>query len=65
MTTKPSLFDLWKQAGGGTGTYDPQRYHDLLVEHGHLVSPGDEGYEDAAPGLPCGWPGKRTSEEQP
>src|SRR5579872_1838085 len=48
--------ELWRQAGGGTDSYDRDRYLDLLREHGHLLSPGDEGYDHAAPDLPCGWP---------
>ena len=52
---KPGPFELWQQAGG-----DGARYRDLMREHGHLLSPGDEGYEDAPRNLPCGWPGKRA-----
>jgi len=32
MSTRPSLFELWQQANG-----DPEEYHRLMVEHGHLV----------------------------
>jgi hypothetical protein len=50
---------LWQQAGGGTPDYDRNRYLTLMREHGHILSPGDEGYEDAPRSLPCGWPGNR------
>ena len=33
---------LWKQAHG-----DREEYHRLLREHGHILAPGDPGYEDA------------------
>lgn len=56
---KPGPRELWQQAGGGTPAYDRERYLGLLREHGHLVSPGDEGYEETPRSLPCGWePGK-------
>ena len=48
---RPSMFDLWQQAGG-----DGERYRELLHEWGYVLKPGDEGYEDASPALPCGWP---------
>jgi hypothetical protein len=51
---KPSPFDLWQQAGG-----DGEHYRDLLREHGLVLRPGDEGYDEAARNLPCGWPGNR------
>jgi hypothetical protein len=50
-TARPSPFELWQQAGG----YG-DRYRELMREHGHLLSPGDEGCE-ASRNLPCGWPG--------
>lgn len=39
---------------------DPDEYRFLLREHGHLIGPGDPGYDPDAPRtLPCGWsPGK-------
>lgn len=53
MTTdKPSPGILWNQAGG-----DAARYRELMIEHGHLLRPGDEGYEQASRTLPCGYPG--------
>jgi hypothetical protein len=58
---KSSAYDLWVQAGGGTPSYDRQRYLDLLSEHGALLSPGDDGYDDAPRNLPCGWPGSRAN----
>lgn len=69
MTSKdPDTYELWVQAGGGTKDFDRQRYHDLMVEHGHLLRPGDKGYEDAPRNLPCGWPGEsvlRLTEDSP
>lgn len=50
---RPGPSELWQQAGG-----DGERYRQLLRQHGHLLSPGDEGYEEGRAGLPCGWPGK-------
>jgi hypothetical protein len=47
--------ELWEQAKG-----DPGEYRRLMREHGHLVGPGDPGYDPDAPKtLPCGWPGSR------
>jgi hypothetical protein len=54
---KPSLYELWKQAGGGTDAYSAGRYRELMSEHGVLLMPGDDGYDQAARTLPCGWPG--------
>lgn len=51
--TTPSPYDLWVQAGE-----DGDRYRQLLREHGHLLSPGDEGYGEGSRNLPCGWPGR-------
>ena len=48
---RPSMFELWQQAEG-----DGDRYRELLREWGHVLRPGDEGYEDASSSLPCGWP---------
>ena len=42
-----SPYELWRQAGGGTGQYDREKYHDLMVAHGLILRPGDESYEDA------------------
>jgi hypothetical protein len=33
------------------------RYRELLREHGHVLWPGGEGYEEGSVNLPCGWPG--------
>lgn len=56
---KPSPAELWHQADG-----DSERYRELMRQHGHLLSPGDEGYEQVARKLPCGWePGKRREEQ--
>lgn len=49
---RPSPVQLWRQANG-----DSARYRRLMREHGHLLAPGDEGYEQASKTLPCGWPG--------
>lgn len=54
---RPSVYELWLQAGGETPEeYDRDRYTELLREHGHLLKPGDEGYGEASRNLPCGWP---------
>jgi hypothetical protein len=51
MTGEPSMGNLWQEAGG-----DRERYRALLHEHGLLLRPGDDGYEEAvARALPCGW----------
>jgi len=61
LRRKPSPMELWKQAGGGTGDYDQQRYRDLMHEHGHLLRPGDDGYEQGSRTLACGWqPGQEV-----
>lgn len=60
MNDQPSPYDLWTQAGGGTGHFDRQRYRDLLVEHGHLVPLAP--WEKPEP-LPCGWPGRRGADD--
>jgi hypothetical protein len=52
MAEHPSPHQLWEQAGG-----NGQRYRQLLREHGLLLRPGDEGYDEAPKTLPCGWPG--------
>jgi hypothetical protein len=59
---KPSVYELWLQAGGDNpAAYDRDRFVALMREHGHLLKPGDDGYEDAPKGLPCGWPGRRRT----
>src|SRR5438132_740739 len=45
-------YALWVKAGGGTPGYDRERYLDLMREHGHILSPGDDGYEAAANAAP-------------
>lgn len=52
MADRPSPHELWVQAGE-----DGERYRELLREHGHILRPGDEGYEQGSRTLPCGWPG--------
>ena len=47
---KPSPHELWAQAGE-----KPDEYRRLLREHGHILSPGDEGYDPDNRTLPCGW----------
>jgi hypothetical protein len=49
---QPSPGHLWNQAGG-----NGDRYRDLLHQHGLLLRPGDEGYDQASRTLPCGYPG--------
>lgn len=56
--------ELWEQAGGGTDAYDQQRYLGLLREHGHLLRPGDDGYEQRDRNLSCGWPGRPETTEE-
>jgi hypothetical protein len=48
---RPTPYELWVQAAE-----DPDEYRRLLREHGHILRPGDEGYDPDAPRtLPCGW----------
>jgi len=48
---RPSPGELWQRAGG-----DRDEYRRLLREHGHILAPGDAGYDPDAPRtLPCGW----------
>jgi hypothetical protein len=48
---RPSPAVLWEQAGGNRDLY-----RGLLHEHGHILAPGDDGYDPDAPRtLPCGW----------
>jgi hypothetical protein len=62
---RPGPFELWRAAGGGSPDYDRDRYLALLREHGHLLKPGDDGYEEAPADLPCGWPGGNDDKEGP
>ena len=57
--TAPSPVQLWREAGGGTDRYDPERYKALMRQRGHLLRPGDDGYEQGSRDLPCGWPGNQ------
>lgn len=52
---RPTPYELWVQA-----KENPDDYRRLLREHGHILRPGDAGYDPDAPRtLPCGWsPGK-------
>lgn len=59
-TARPGPAELWQQAGG-----DGERYRQLLRQHGHLLGPGDDGYEEAPAGLPCGWPHGSDDKEGP
>ena len=34
---RPTLNELWTQAGGGTEGYDAGRYLNLMREHGHVL----------------------------
>ena len=48
---RPSAGELWERAGGNR-----ELYRDLLRQHGHLLAPGDPGYDPGAPQYPpCGW----------
>ena len=48
---RPSPAELWQQSGGNR-----ELYRGLLREHGHILAPGDDGYDPDAPRtLPCGW----------
>ena len=40
---RPSLQELWTQAGGGTGSYDAARYLSLMREHGHVLRDDEPG----------------------
>jgi hypothetical protein len=52
MAEHPSPGQLYNQAAGDTA-----RYLQLVREHGYVLKPGDEGYEQGSRTLPCGWPG--------
>jgi len=52
---KPSPHQLWEQAGGGTGSFDQARFLELMHEAGHLLRPGDPGYEHGVSAASCGW----------
>lgn len=52
----PSPYQLWVQAGGETDHYDQAEYLRPMRVHGHLLYPGDDGYEQGSRNLPCGWP---------
>lgn len=52
---KATPHELWEQAGGGTPAYSRDEYLRLLRQHGHLLKPGDEGYEQGVRSAPCGW----------
>ena len=60
MAKRPDAYELWVQSGE-----NPERYRELLREHGYLLSPGDDGYEDAPRNLPCGWPHRDEVEKGP
>jgi hypothetical protein len=50
-SARPSPAELWEKSGGNR-----DRYRGLLREHGHILAPGDDGYDENAPRtLPCGW----------
>jgi hypothetical protein len=50
-TERPSPAELFEKSGGNRDLY-----RDLLHQHGHLLAPGDEGYDESAEQLPpCGW----------
>lgn len=62
VNEQPTAYDLWIQAGGGTAEFTPERYRELMIQHGLLVplKPG----EKAEP-VPCGWPAGRTGNQDP
>jgi len=60
ITEETSPGQLWEQAGG-----NPDEYRRLLREHGHILRPGDVGYDPDAPRtLPCGWSPDKASERE-
>jgi len=58
---KPSAYDLWVRAGGGTDAYDRAEYLRLMRE-AELIRDLQPG-ETREP-LPCGWPDRRVSETE-
>jgi hypothetical protein len=61
--SRPSPFQLWKQAGGGTDAYDRGEYLRLMARHGHLGASGQHHVtrrpgETRRPGHIPGGPGK-------
>ena len=57
MADRPTPGQLYNQAAGDTA-----RYLELMREHGYVLKPGDEGYEQGSRTLPCGWPGPQKPE---
>jgi hypothetical protein len=51
-----SAHELWRQAGGGTPSYDKAKYQRLLRDHGLLLPGPPEP-------LPCGWPRTRRQHD--
>lgn len=62
---RPSVRGLWVQAGGETPDYNHERFLELMHQHGHLLKPGDHGYEEAPKSLPCGRPNRSDDGEGP
>lgn len=53
---QPTPHELWMQAAG-----DPERYRELMRQHGYILEPDSPGYEQAiVVVLPCGWPHPAT-----
>lgn len=57
MSDRPTPGELYNQAAGDTA-----RYVELMREHGYVLKPGDEGYEQGSRTLACGWPGPQKPE---
>jgi hypothetical protein len=57
---KPTPFEPWEEAGE-----DPERYRQLMREHGHLIGPDHPEYETTPKTLPCGWPGPQRPDWDP
>jgi hypothetical protein len=63
---KPSVYELWQEAGGESAhSYDRDQFVASMREHGYLLSPGDDGYEEGPKGLPCGWPHRGEAGTEP
>lgn len=50
MTEKKSPSELYREADG-----DPETYHRLMREEGHIIPKAAAEGENILPFLPCGW----------